>query len=732
MPVIVKGLRVHPENPILFDFIVDTGNSGLSTNDPQLKIESTKLIKYFLASLTIPEDDLWVNLSPYEKNLIIPDQLGQTEMGRDMLAEDYMLKQITASLIYPEKNLGKEFWNRVYAKAQERYGTNEIPVNTFNKVWIVADKAKVYVHENTAFVVASHLKVMLEEDYLALSRHSDPERSEGEESHSITSKIIRSIILPELEKEVNTGKNFANLRQIFHSMILAAWYKKNFKEALLNQVYSNKDKINGVDVADKTVKEKIYNKYLKAYKKGVFNYIKEDIQNGQTIPRKYFSGGEIFKGIFRGDLAEISNPNDRDVRGFKVDGAMVNVAVKTPEAPNPIDAAMVTPTEKEAAVKRNAARNAQRRVLKENTEYIPRGSDFNYKATKRQKYTITSLVLDRKIEPFSQVKLYLIELKRARGLYFMEIRSKSVEDKDEKIQRKKYLGRDELIARRILKGTNSTFRTLHSAFSPTIEGIVEAMVYYINSIYRGKSANIMPSKIDAPAKMPTRPISTTIVQELPPNAAMKAPRKLAAAIFGVSVFFQHYASAQNNSKELAALKAEGEDIQRKTSLKFDSPHVLTPAGTSLLIFEDKERYVYMYRVGPRVRASMKSAPEVRAKLLFPNRFNFPRGELVLKAFDNGNFDLLPSENGSGVLAIYIQKEKKDNASITPTGGIDFNARNMQLDENGQKIDTTFDPAMAAQFRRGDFSGVSPVIIKITPIQNVMPLLGLKETDQRET
>jgi len=60
VPVLVKGLRVHPENPILFDFIVDTGNSGLSSSDQQLKSESEKLIKYFLATLTIPEDDMWV------------------------------------------------------------------------------------------------------------------------------------------------------------------------------------------------------------------------------------------------------------------------------------------------------------------------------------------------------------------------------------------------------------------------------------------------------------------------------------------------------------------------------------------------------------------------------------------------------------------------------------------------------------------------------------------------
>ena len=47
-----------------------------------------------------------------------PDNLGQTEMGRDMLAQDYILKQLTASLIYPEKHLGKTFWDEVYAKAQ--------------------------------------------------------------------------------------------------------------------------------------------------------------------------------------------------------------------------------------------------------------------------------------------------------------------------------------------------------------------------------------------------------------------------------------------------------------------------------------------------------------------------------------------------------------------------------------------------------------------------------------
>ena len=72
-----------------------------------LQAESKRLINYFLASLTVPENDLWVNLSPYEKDRIVPEPLSKTELGRDLLPQDYILKQLTASLMYPEDELGE-------------------------------------------------------------------------------------------------------------------------------------------------------------------------------------------------------------------------------------------------------------------------------------------------------------------------------------------------------------------------------------------------------------------------------------------------------------------------------------------------------------------------------------------------------------------------------------------------------------------------------------------------
>jgi len=284
------------------------------------------LIKYFLASLTIPENDLWVNLSPYEKNRIVPGSFGLTEMGRDLLAQDYMLKQITASLIYPEGETGKKFWNRIYAEAAKRFGTTNIPVNTFNKVWIVPEKAVVYenAQAGTVYVVEAKLKVMLEEDYLSQAKHEEigdsPQfRRSGTVpdlgpqipnsvtvTNSLGSQIVRQIVIPELNKEVNYGQNFAQLRQVYNSLILATWYKKKIKDSILAQVYEDKNKIQGLVIPDfsdvipakagihnKNDVEYIYQQYLQAFKKGVYNYIKEDIDPAtqQTIPRKYFSGG---------------------------------------------------------------------------------------------------------------------------------------------------------------------------------------------------------------------------------------------------------------------------------------------------------------------------------------------------------------------------------------------------------------------------------------------------------
>lgn len=330
-PPLLKGLKLYPDNPFQLDFILDKGDSIES--DAELKEESVRLIKYFLASLTVPEKDLWVNLSPYEKDRIIPDAFGVTEMGRDLLAQDYLLKQITASVIYPEESIGKQFWSKVYAEAQERFGTTDIPVDTFNKVWIIPETAVVYENTDSAYVIESRLKVMLEEDYLALEKNA-PDREVtigGKESNKLGSDIVREVVIPILEKEVNEGQNFARLRQVYNSLILAVWFKDQIKESIFGQAYVDRDKVAGVDIEDKAAKDKIWAQYVEAFKKGAYNYIKEEYDPvmQETLPRKYFSGG-VDAARFRTVLSRTRDA--ARLPGLRSDHAMVVRSNLTPSA----------------------------------------------------------------------------------------------------------------------------------------------------------------------------------------------------------------------------------------------------------------------------------------------------------------------------------------------------------------------------------------------------------------
>ena len=110
-PPVLRGIKFDTTDPLKFDFIVYEGQNHLSK--AAFKEESAKLIRFFLAGLTIPEDDLWVNLSPYEHEKIAPQEFSQTDIGKEMLAQDYLLKQLAASLTYPETEQGKKYWDAI-------------------------------------------------------------------------------------------------------------------------------------------------------------------------------------------------------------------------------------------------------------------------------------------------------------------------------------------------------------------------------------------------------------------------------------------------------------------------------------------------------------------------------------------------------------------------------------------------------------------------------------------
>ena len=68
-----------------------------------------------------------------------------------------------------------------------------------------------------------------------------------------------------------------------------------------------------------------------------------------------------------------------------------------------------------------------------------------------------------------------------------------------------------------------------------------------------------------------------------------------------------------------------------------------------------------------------------------------------------------------------------DAAMKAPGGIDLNAQNMGLDvsKGGKGIEMNFDPAMIAEFRQGNFTGVEGIILRIVPLPSPLPILGLE-------
>jgi hypothetical protein len=53
---------------------------------------------------------------------------------------------------------------------------------------------------------------------------------------------------------------------------------------------------------------------------------------------------------------------------------------------------------------------------------------------------------------------------------------------------------------------------------------------------------------------------------------------------------------------------------------------------------------------------------------------------------------------------------------------------MDVEKDGAGVAMTIDPALIEQFRSGDFTGVVPVIIRITPIASPAAILGMTDDE----
>ncbi len=274
-----------------FKLLIDKGDIK-NLQDQDIESTTKDLLNYFFVGISLPNDAFWVNLRPDSPDGIISPLLAQTDVGRILLESDLQLKKDTAKATSPETPEGRDYWNKLYQKAEELYGRQNVTIPTLTRPWIIPDEIIIREAEDSAYVYKATLKVMLEQDYLKGSSTYSFKDPREKELNEYSSQIIREKILPKLIKEVNSAKRYAPLRQVYYSLILSQWFKA--RNVNKNTKYSRLIDRKGLSNLQAKIPYSVdtyFTAYKENFERGEYN-AQEPIytSHGQVI-RRYFSGG---------------------------------------------------------------------------------------------------------------------------------------------------------------------------------------------------------------------------------------------------------------------------------------------------------------------------------------------------------------------------------------------------------------------------------------------------------
>lgn len=192
-------------------------------------------------------------------------------------------------------------------------GSTQIAIPVTFRVWIVPGEVVVWATEESIYVVDAQMDVKLESEYMGLMDGVIPpaysaQTSGTSESQKYVEGLLKQMILPALVKEINTGQQYQQLRQVFYSRIIAEWYKTKHRSA--KQAFRKimrQGNVNPWRSRETWNKLKIFDCYKQSLLKGEYSLTEEkETVSGMYIIktiRKYFTGGVDFMKI---PMTEIS------------------------------------------------------------------------------------------------------------------------------------------------------------------------------------------------------------------------------------------------------------------------------------------------------------------------------------------------------------------------------------------------------------------------------------------
>ena len=295
-PIQIRLIMKNPGKGKL-DIYLDMGGQADITGE-DVKSSAAALMEYFKIGLRLPNSAFWVNLRPDSPDRVIDPVLERTDMGRVFLEADVQLKKDLCLLTDPGTSLGREYWNKLYARATELYKGEDVQIPTVTRPWIVPGEIVLGESVQGVYIYKALLKVMLQQDYVKNTKQSLAEEAPAQdqrqqELNAYSTELLKKSILPRLNREVNTSGKYAAFRQVYFSLILAQWYKSAMPVRLADSLIDSKD-IRGLESKTAWSKRTYFEAYRRSFSQGEYSKQESVIDQYGITVRQYVSGGATF------------------------------------------------------------------------------------------------------------------------------------------------------------------------------------------------------------------------------------------------------------------------------------------------------------------------------------------------------------------------------------------------------------------------------------------------------
>ncbi|MFD8546283.1 hypothetical protein [Streptomyces sp. NPDC059649] len=241
----------------------------------------------FFTWLALTPEKFWVNLNPDQPDRIMDTKFGKTDAGRVLLEADLQMKHDFYKAMDPKTGLGKRFW----AALPKQRGYPCLPGL---RNWIEPKPAKVREQDGGIYILDAPLRLKSTAQTTITPGPGTPICTPNEAETKAAQRVVDAMIVPAVEKTINSAPQYADLRRVYTSRVAAEWVKKQdtAKPGDFHKIIgSNNVSKWPLRGANKNwTREGVFKKYRKIFTKGEFQY--EIPAGGRT--QIYIVGGVDF------------------------------------------------------------------------------------------------------------------------------------------------------------------------------------------------------------------------------------------------------------------------------------------------------------------------------------------------------------------------------------------------------------------------------------------------------